>query len=233
MFAHTDAPEPGDLWHRWRTMTDAPSERSRIRRLADNAAYDRPTIDAILDEGLLAHVGILADDGTPVVIPMVYARDGDHLLVHGSAASRLMRTIGPVCVTVTIVDGLVVARSLFESSMNYRSVVVHGVPEVLAGEDKVEALVRLSDRAIPGRVGHARGPDDKEVRATLVWRLSLAEAAAKVRTGPPDDPADDLALPFWGGVIPLRVVADEPRPDGLGVPVDVPDHLREIVRRRT
>jgi len=213
-------------------MMEPPSPKTRVQRGAERAVYDRDAIVAILDAGLVAHVGIVTDAGAPVVIPMAYAIDGDHLLVHGSVASRLMRTRSPVCVTVTILDGLVVARSLFESSMNYRSVVVFGAPEVLVGDEKREALLRLSDKLLPGRVDHARGPSAKELAATTVWRISLSEASAKVRTGPADEDPGDVDLPFWGGVIPVRLVAGDPEPDALrSPPPPTPEHILEIVTR--
>ncbi|MEP7046702.1 MAG: pyridoxamine 5'-phosphate oxidase family protein, partial [Ilumatobacteraceae bacterium] len=154
-------------------MTAGPSQRTTVRREPERASYDPSTISSVLGDGLIAHVGIVSADGSPVVIPMAFAADGDSILLHGSVASRLMRTGSSVCVTVTIVDGWVVARSLFNSSMNYRSVVVLGFPEVLAGDEKYDALIKLSSSLLPGRVGHARGPSDKEIRVTTVWRLSL------------------------------------------------------------
>ncbi|NDG77258.1 MAG: pyridoxamine 5'-phosphate oxidase family protein, partial [Acidimicrobiia bacterium] len=151
------------------------------------------------------------------------------LLIHGSVASRLMRTQGPICVTVTLLDGLVVSRSLFNSSMNYRSVVVTGVPEVLEGDDRERALLVLSDFLLPGRVGNAREPNRIEIRQTTVWRLALTNAIAKVRTGPPkEDPPSDYDLPYWGGVVPVRMTFGEPQPDErsrtTGLPT--PDHVR-------
>lgn len=186
---------------------------------------------SILEAGVVAHVGLIGADGAPVVLPMAYAVDGEHLLVHGSAASRLMRSRSEVCVTVTVLDGLVLARSLFNSSMNYRSVVVFGVPEVLEGAEKVAALMTLSEALLPGRVGYAREPSDKEVRATTVWRLPLDEASAKVRTGPPVDEPDDLALGHWGGVVPLRTVAGPPEGDAISGDGAVPEHVIALVER--
>ncbi|MFM7525963.1 MAG: pyridoxamine 5'-phosphate oxidase family protein, partial [Actinomycetota bacterium] len=156
-----------------------------------------------------------------------YAPDGDSLLLHGSVASRLLRSPGPICVTVTLLDGLVVARSLFNSSMNYRSVVVTGVPAVLEGDERERALMVLSNFLLPGRVGHAREPNRVEIRQTAVWRLSLDGATAKIRTGPPkEDPASDYDLPFWGGVVPVRTAFGEPESDGAGVTMEAPDHVR-------
>lgn len=198
-----------------------------LKRHPERGSDDRDLIRAILAEGLVAHVGIIDATGSPMVIPMAYALDGDSILIHGSVASRLMRSKGPICVTVTLLDGLVYARSLFNSSMNYRSVVVAGVPEVLDGDEREQALIMLSDFLLPGRVGHAREPNRTEVRQTTVWRLSLDDATAKVRSGPPkDDPTDDLELPYWGGVVPVRTTFGEPEPDGAGVAVPTPDHVR-------
>lgn len=198
-----------------------------VRRHPERGSTERDTIRAILGDGLVAHVGIIDADGAPVVIPMAYALDGDSILIHGSVASRLMRTEGPICVTVTLLDGIVYARSLFNSSMNYRSVVVTGVPDVLEGDERERALNVLSSFLLPGRLGHAREPNRVEVRQTTVWRLSLDGASAKVRSGPPkDDPASDRELPFWGGVVPVQTVFGEPESDGVGVAMDVPDHVR-------
>jgi uncharacterized protein len=198
-----------------------------VRRHPERGSTERDTIRAILGDGLVAHVGIIDSDGAPVVIPMAYALDGDSILIHGSVASRLMRTEGPICVTVTLLDGIVYARSLFNSSMNYRSVVVTGVPDVLEGDERERALNVLSSFLLPGRLGHAREPNRVEVRQTTVWRLSLDGASAKVRSGPPkDDPASDRELPFWGGVVPVQTVFGEPESDGVGVAMDVPDHVR-------
>jgi len=198
-----------------------------VRRHPERGSAERDTIRAILSDGLVAHVGIIDAHGAPVVIPMAYALDGDSILIHGSVASRLMRTEGPICVTVTLLDGIVYARSLFNSSMNYRSVVVTGVPDVLEGDERERALDVLSSFLLPGRLGHAREPNRVEVRQTTVWRLSLDGASAKVRSGPPkDDPASDRELPFWGGVVPVQTVFGEPESDGAGVAMDVPDHVR-------
>ena len=200
-----------------------------IKRHPERGSDERSVIRGILADGLVAHVGIIDSSGAPVVIPMAYAMDHDSLLIHGSVASRLMRTTGPICVTITVLDGLVVARSLFNSSMNYRSVVVTGVPEVLEGEEREKALLTLSEFLLPGRVGNARGPSKVEVRQTAVWRLSLDGATAKIRTGPPkEDPAKDYELPFWGGVVPVRTVFGEPQSDATATTngTAVPEHVR-------
>ncbi len=197
------------------------------QRHPERGSDETEVVRKILAAGLVAHVGIIDGHGAPVVIPMAYAPDGDSVLIHGSVASRLMRTDGPICVTVTLLDGLVVARSLFNSSMNYRSVVITGVPVIVEGEERDRALLVLSDFLLPGRVGHARGPSRPETRQTSVWRLSLANATTKIRSGPPtEDPASDYDLPYWGGVVPVRTIFGEPESDGMGVALPTPDHLR-------
>jgi hypothetical protein len=192
------------------------SARTTVRRLADRGDYDPATIRAILDEGLVCHVGFVVD-GQPFVMPMAYGRDGDHLTLHGSVASRMLRALSagsPVCVTVTLLDGLVLARSIFHHSMNYRSVVVLGRPEVVTDRGaKLHALERLSEHLAPGRWAEVRVPNDRELAKTLVLRLSLAEASAKIRSGPPRDEEEDYALPVWAGVVPLTLTAGEPVSD--------------------
>jgi nitroimidazol reductase NimA-like FMN-containing flavoprotein (pyridoxamine 5'-phosphate oxidase superfamily) len=187
-----------------------------VKRLPKRAAYDRDTIDAILDEALVCHVGFVAD-GQPFVIPTIHGRHGDLLYLHGSAASRMLGAVSdgiPVCVTVTLVDGLVLARSAFHHSMNYRSVVVLGKGEPVVDEDeKLAALRTIVEHVQPGRWDVARRPNEKEMKATLVLRLPIEEASAKVRTGPPIDDEEDYALPVWAGVIPLRLTASAPRAD--------------------
>src|SRR5438093_6317808 len=173
-----------------------PTDRTRVRRLPARASYERATIDAILDEGLVCHVGFTVD-GQPYVIPTVYARVGDELYIHGSAASRMLRTLEdgvPVCLTVTLLDGLVLARSAFHHSVNYRSVVVLGTAtEVTGREEKLAALRAVVEHVVPERWEDVRAPTDQELRATTVLRLPLAEVSAKIRTGFPLDDADDLA----------------------------------------
>jgi hypothetical protein len=187
-----------------------------VRRLPDRGTYDRAAAHAILDEGLVCHVGLATDDG-PVVIPMLYARDGDRLLIHGSPASRLLRTAGrgvDVCATVTLLDGLVLARSAFHHSVNYRSVVVLGRAEPLSdlGERRA-ALEVLVEGIVPGRTAEARPPSDRELRGTTVLALPLDECSVKVRTGAPLDEDEDMDLPVWAGVLPLATVAGAPVPD--------------------
>lgn len=203
------------------------TERTRVRRLAKRASYDRETIHAILDEARICHVGFVVN-GTPVVIPTIHWREGDTLYVHGSAASRMLRSLKEgvdACVTVTLVDGLVLARSAFHHSMNYRSVVVFGKAREVTGEEKVSALEGLVEHVVRGRSRDVRPPNEIELRQTLVLALPLDEASAKIRTGGPVDDAEDYALLVWAGVVPLRLVAGEPVADE-GVTVGVPEYLR-------
>lgn len=211
------------------TPTAAPSDRSTIKRSAHHASYDRAAIDAILDAALVAHVGIV-DGGQPFVLPCAFARCGDELLLHGSVASRLFRNAAAtrnICVTVTLLDGMIVARSTFESSMRYRSVVVVGDARLITDhEEKRAALEALSEHLIPGRSVETRPMLDVEIRQTSVVALSLAEAAAKIGDGFSDDPDDDVALPIWAGVVPLEQHWGEPMAapnlvDGVDVPASV------------
>jgi len=199
-------------------MTEiAVTDRTRVRRLSNRASYDVATIHAILDEALICHIGF-AVEVRPVVIPTIHWRDGDRLYVHGSAASHMLRSLkGGVeaCVTVTLLDGLVMARSAFHHSMNYRSVVVFGTAvEVTDREEKRRALERLVEHIAPGRSAEVRAPNESELRQTLVLSLPIEEASAKIRTGPPIDDDEDYALPVWAGVIPLRLERGEPVTDG-------------------
>ena len=193
-----------------------PTARSAVKRLPKRAEYERAAIHQILDEGFVCHVGFVVE-GQPFVIPTAYGRVGDRLYLHGSQVSRMLRALRDgldVCVTVTLVDALVMARSAFHHSMNYRSVVVFG--QAVAVEDrgeKLEALRAFSEHVAPGRWDEVRQPTEGEIKATMVLALPLTEAAAKVRTGPPVDDEEDYALPVWAGVLPLRVVADAPVSD--------------------
>ena len=201
-----------------RSSSPAPSERSRVRRAPARADYDRETIDAVLDEALVAHLGF-AVDGQPYVIPTLHARVGDEVYVHGSAASRMVTMLGaglPACLTVTLVDGLVLARSAFHHSMNYRSVVVLGRARFLEGaEERAAALEAFTERLIPGRWAEVRPPSRQELKGTRVLALSLDEASAKVRTGGPVDDAEDYGSDAWAGVVPLAPVPGPPEPDPL------------------
>jgi len=190
-----------------------PSARTRVVREAERGVYDRAGVYKILDEGFLCHVGFVVD-GQPFVIPTSYGRAGDQLYIHGSAASRMLRQLDqgvPVCVTVTLLDGLVLARSIFNHSMNYRSVVVLGTAvAVTDSEEKREALRRLAEHILPGRWAESRQPNAKELKATSVMRLPIAEFSAKVRQGPPIDDEADYGFSVWAGVIPLKMVAGTP-----------------------
>ena len=197
------------------TATIDVTDRTRVRRLANRASYDRETIHAILDEALVCHVGFVVD-GAPVVIPTIHWREDDTLYVHGSAASRMLRSLkGGVdaCVTVTLVDGLVLARSAFHHSMNYRSVVVYGKAREVTGEEKARSLEQLVEHIAPGRSAEVRAPNEIEMKQTLVIALPLDEASAKIRTGGPVDDEEDYALPVWAGVVPLTITRGEPIED--------------------
>ena len=193
--------------------TTPPTERARVVREAHRGAYDRETIDKILDEGYVCHVGFSVE-GQPYVIPTLYARFGDAIYFHGSAASRMLRNLStgiPVCLTVTLTDGFVLARSVFNHSMNYRSVVALGKASLVdAPEEKLEALHAFTEKILPGRWAEARQPNEKELKATSILRLPLTEASAKIRSGPPEDDAPDYELPVWAGVIPVSLTAGAP-----------------------
>jgi nitroimidazol reductase NimA-like FMN-containing flavoprotein (pyridoxamine 5'-phosphate oxidase superfamily) len=212
----------------------SPTERTRVVREPQRGVYDRETIYKILDEGMVCHVGFSVDD-QPYVIPTLFARVGDAIYFHGSAASRMLRRVGDginVCVTVTLTDGIVLARSIFNHSMNYRSVVALGKATLVdAPEEKVAALQAYSEKILPGRWDDARQPNEKELKATSVLRLPLTEASAKIRVGPPEDDAPDYALPVWAGVIPLRFVADAPiRDERCGPAIPVPSYAANYRR---
>ena len=184
-----------------------PNQRTRVTRLPKRAVYDKAQVHAILDEGFFCHVGFTVDD-QPYVIPTGYVRAGEKLYIHGSAASRMLRTLDQgikVCVTVTLVDGLVLARSSFHHSVNYRSVVVLGTAQlVLDREEKMDALRRFTNHIVPGRWDEARVPNDQELKATSVLVLPMEEVSAKVRTGPPIDDEEDYEIPIWAGVVPVH-----------------------------
>jgi uncharacterized protein len=205
------------------------STRTKFQRVPARGTYDQGTIHAILDETLISHVGFV-QDGEPVVIPTLHARLDDTLLLHGSSASRLLRTLErgvPVCATATLVDGLVLARSAFHHSVNYRSVVVFGQARLVQDEqERLEALERFTEKLVPGRWPHVRPPSKKELRATKVLAVPLDEASAKVRTGPPVDDEPDYDLPVWAGVLPLATTVGEPEPDPrVETPREPPGHV--------
>ena len=214
----------------------ASSSRSTVKRLPKRGNYDPAVIHAILDEGLVCHVGFLVD-GAPFVIPMVYARAGERLILHGSNASRLMRTGATgveLCVTVTLLDGLVLARSAFNHSMNYRSAVVFGRATAISDlAQKRLALDRIVEHVVPGRTAEARAANDRELGATTVLTMPLDEASAKIRSGGVIDDEEDYALPIWAGVLPLRVTPGLPVPDErLAQGVAVPEAVRDYERSR-
>jgi len=196
--------------------TYLPTERTQVRRLPKRGVYEKAQVHAILDEGFVCHVGFAAE-GQPYVIPTGYGRAGERIFIHGSAASRMLRSLDQgidVCVTVTLVDGFVLARSAFHHSVNYRSVVVLGKAHLVADpREKSEALRVITNHIVPGRWEEVRQPDERELKATSVLVLDLDEVSAKVRTGPPVDDEEDYALPIWAGVVPIRCSAQEPRPD--------------------
>ena len=218
-----------------RAPQPAPSPRTRVRRLPKRGVYDRGQVEAVLDAGLVAHLGF-EHDGQPYVIPTLHARVGDQVYVHGSAASRTLRELAtgiPACLTVTLVDGIVLARSVFEHSMNYRSVIVLGTAvAVTEPEEKLTALEAFTEKLLPGRWAEARSPNRTELKATSVLRLPLDEASAKIRTGGPDDgDTPDAGLDVWAGHLPLVVRALDPVPDpALRPGIPVPDALREYRR---
>lgn len=216
------------------TKAKHPTARTRVRRIPKRGAYDRATIDAILDEGLICHVGFV-HHAQPFVIPTLYARDGNRLLLHGSAASRMLNTLGEgidACVTVTLADGIVVARSVFHSSMNYRSVVILGTLRAIEEpRAKMKALHALVEHLIPGRWNDARGPNDVEMKATSVLEMAIDEASAKVRTGPPLDDEEDYSLNYWAGVLPFAKGVGKPVRDAkLKRGIKVPKYIGKYKR---
>lgn len=209
-----------------------PSERTRVTRLPERGHYDRETVYAILDAGLICHVGYVID-GQPFVTPTSYWREGDRLYWHGSAASRMLRTLAteiPACVTVTHLDGLVLARSGFHHSINYRSVMALGAASLVTDlDEKSAALQAFVDRVVPGRWNQVRPTTAQELKATSVLHMDLNEVSAKIRTGPPKDDEEDYALPIWAGVVPLSIAIGKPEPDPrLTQDIPVPANLSAI-----
>jgi nitroimidazol reductase NimA-like FMN-containing flavoprotein (pyridoxamine 5'-phosphate oxidase superfamily) len=203
--------------------------RVRVKRIPERGRYEREEINAILDDSFICHVGFNSEHG-PVVIPTGYGRAGDELIIHGSAASQMLRDLSKgvdVCVTVTLLDGMVLARSAFHHSMNYRSVVIFGTASLITDRDeKLKALEILSEHMIPGRWRDVRLPTEKELKGTSVLRLPITEASAKTRTGPPKDDAQDYELPIWAGVLPLKNTFGTPIPDERNLEgIPVPDYL--------
>ena len=212
-----------------------PTPRTQVKRLAKRGVYDKTQVHAILDEGFLCHVGFVVE-GQPYVIPTGYARVGDHLYIHGSAASRMLRTLDKgvdVCLTVTLVDGFVLARSAFHHSMNYRSVVVLGNARLVDDpEEKLLALRSFTNSILPGRWDEVRQPTDGELKSTSVLALPLDEVSAKVRTGGPIDDEEDYALPIWAGVVPVRAIVCDPVPDARALPGLSPVDTQRFTRFR-
>jgi nitroimidazol reductase NimA-like FMN-containing flavoprotein (pyridoxamine 5'-phosphate oxidase superfamily) len=215
---------------------NAPSARTRLVREPDRAVYDRAAAYKILDEGFICDVGFVVE-GQPFVIPTGYGRVGDSLYIHGSAASRMLRRVDEgvaVCVTVTLLDGIVLARSIFNHSMNYRSVVILGTARAVTdANEKLEALRLLSEHILPGRWAESRQPNEKELKATLVMRLPIEEFSAKVRQGPAVDDEEDYSFPTWAGVIPLALVPGEPIDDARVMPgLTAPEYAQAYTRKR-
>ena len=199
-----------------------PTARTKVKRHPERGDYDRDVIDAILDEALMCHLGFVVD-GQPFVIPTIHARDGDILYIHGSPGSRMLRTAKAgvdICVTATLLDGLVLARSVYNHSMNYRSAVVLGrAHEVTHLDEKLRAMQCVVEHVVKGRWNDARQPSEGEIKGTTILALPLDEASAKIRSGPPVDDEDDVALPVWAGIIPLRLEPSEPTAaDGVDGP---------------
>lgn len=208
--------------------------KTTLKRLPKRGEFDREAVYRILDEALVCHVGF-AVDGQPFVIPTSFGRIGDKLYIHGSAASRMLRSLEggiPVCVTVTLIDGLVLARSAFHHSVNYRSVVIFGNAEIVEDEQgKLAALAALTEHIVPGRWAEVRPPNAQELKATSVLVLPLEEVSAKVRTGPPVDDDEDMAIPVWAGELPLRLAPGEPIADSLlATDIELPDYVRNYKR---
>jgi len=207
------------------------TKRTELRRLPNRGSHETETINAILDAGMLAHIGFQID-GQPFVIPTLYGRDGDKLYLHGSAASRMLRTLEqgiPVCVNVALIDGIVLARSAFHHSMNYRSVVAFGTARMIDdAAHKVRALRIISEHLLPGRWDDVRSPTHQELKATSVLEFSIEEASAKIRQGPPLDDEDDYRLPVWAGILPLSLEAKTPVPDSrLTSGIELPKYARQ------
>jgi nitroimidazol reductase NimA-like FMN-containing flavoprotein (pyridoxamine 5'-phosphate oxidase superfamily) len=216
--------------------TQMPTARTRVVREADRAVYDRAAVYRILDEGFLCHAGFVVD-GQPFVIPTSYGRKSDSLYIHGSAASRMLRQIKegvPVCITVTLLEGLVLARSIFNHSMNYRSVVILGKATLVDDPaEKLAALRILSEHILPGRWDDSRQPNERELKATSVLRVPIEEFSAKVRQGPAIDDEEDYTFPTWAGVVPLEMVAGKPIDDARLLPgKEVPEYARHYTRKR-
>jgi nitroimidazol reductase NimA-like FMN-containing flavoprotein (pyridoxamine 5'-phosphate oxidase superfamily) len=216
------------------TAPKPPSARSRIKRIAHRGHYDTATLHAILDAGYVCHIAFV-DKDHPLVIPTAYWREGDHLYIHGSTKSRMAMALAtgiPASVAVTLLDGLVLARSAFHHSMNYRSVVALGRFEKVPDAHKMAALEAFTERVAPGRWAEIRAPNKQELKGTMILRMPLDEATAKIRSGPPKDDAPDLAIPAWAGVLPFAQGFDQPHPDPLlAAGIALPGYLRTLAKR--
>jgi uncharacterized protein len=215
--------------------TEAPTPRTRIRRLPELGAYERERLNSILDEALICHVAYTAEDGDPRVIPTIHARIGDTLYVHGSRASQTLRALrdgAHVAVAVTLIDGIRFARSMFEHSMNYRSAVVYGEATEITDPDELRTVFRtITDHVAQGRGSDARMPNDEELRQTLFLKIPLHEASAKISTGQAEDAEADYELDVWAGILPLKTITGEPIPDPRNKPgVDTPNYLTHYRR---
>ncbi len=211
-----------------------PTDRTQVRRLAERGRYDRETIYAILDEGIYCHVGFNLD-GKPAVIPTAHWREGDQLLIHGHSKAAMLLALrdgADCCITVTLFDGLVLARTAFHHSVNYRSVVAYGqMHEIADPEQKSASLKYFMDGIAPGRWGAAKPPDAQELKATMVLSMPIDEVSAKIRTGPPADDAVDLDRDVWAGVVPARLVFGDPEPSpDMRTEMPVPDHARHLIK---
>lgn len=219
-------------------MSDFPvTDRTRVRRLPDRGKYDADTVHRIIDAVFVSHVGFTIDE-RPFVIPVLHARDGDRLLLHGASSSRLLRHIAagnPLCVCITAIDGLVLAKTAFNQSMNYRSVVIFGQGALIDdAEEKLRALAILTNRLVPGQWDHVRHPNPQELKATSIVAVPITEASAKVRSGPPKDDAEDQGFPAWAGVVPITQLLGAPVPAAYtDVVATVPDHIRAVVASHT
>lgn len=212
------------------------SARTRVKRIPERGSYEREALDAVLDEGLVCHIGF-NDAAGPVVIPTLYCRDGDRILIHGSSASRMVRVMrdgAHVCMTVTLIDGLVLARSAFHHSVNYRSAVVFGTAApVDATDEKMHALEKLVEHVVPGRWQDVRIPSAQELKATAVLAIAIEEFSVKTRTGAPKDDEADYALPVWAGVLPLVMTPNAAEADPrLTSGIGVPEYVRKYTRTR-
>ncbi|MCB0193383.1 MAG: pyridoxamine 5'-phosphate oxidase family protein [Anaerolineae bacterium] len=208
--------------------------QNRVSRVPDRGHYDTETIYNIIDEGLICHVGLVQDD-QPVVIPTIHARKGNTILLHGATKSRLMQYAQSgqkICITITLLDGLVLARSVFNHSMNYRSVVLFGRGQIVPDEEKMECLKAFTDHLLPGRWDDARQPTATEMKATTIVAIPIELASAKVRVGPPKDEAEDYDLPIWAGVLPIKQQILPPQDDPkLAEGISTPDYIREYVNK--